>query len=661
MSILATPAFADPIGDAIKGAVFGQANPMLSFIQLTDSHGINVWQYELSIDRGNAITATDKWFWAKPIDSAWQFYRDGVLTAIWLLHWILDFGWIAPIGDAAMTVSDSLHNVVSQMGLAALFLTFAGTVAAFYIVRGKIATGVWEFLMAIVIMAGLTTFLANPARMILNPSDGLVYKARDASMSVVAAIAETPDLKGSDQTDAITSDLIQTFIRQPLEMVNFGIVIDGTSCESSYDEALKSGPHAWDSTIRDKVNECASKLGDYAGSPTPSMFGTVIFLYPAVLIVLVLAIVIGGAVLLAGIRACYQAVKASVTTIIGVLPGAGRRPFLGTIADFLIAISVFVFSYLFLAIFLKVIQLVLGGSGTMSAPQRIFLTDILLVAGLVIYMLNKKRIQQSANHLKEMLAKRPGGSSGHRQAPTRLNTAAAISAGANVAHLVRSVARSRVGAATGAAAGSVPTGLVGSIGGGAPFNGFVGGSGGGPGGAGGRAWQTYPKGPSGSGGGGIPAVTGRVLTGAAQMGLSYVTGGASTAALTAYRVVKPRPALPPGPTSQNPSVRRAGPAPVGPGKKQLALPPGPSASSPIVRRPGPRGPAAPPVATSEVTVRRPGQPAAASETPAWRRTAERPERPEGWPVRKAAERPQQPRPTQTNPTYIRRPQGRRGQ
>lgn len=657
LGLVAVPAFADPIGDAVKSVMFGQANPMLSFIQLSDSHGINVWQYELSLDRGNPITATDKWFWSKPVDAAWQFYRDGVLVAIWILHWILSFGWITPVGDAATSISTALHTTMGPLGLAGMFLTVAGVVGAVYIFRGKVATGVWEIAVAVVIMAGLSTFLANPANLILNQNDGLIAKVHQTSMGFVAAMADTPELKGSDQTGAITSDLIQTFIRQPLQMVNFGMVIDGTSCEGAYDDVLKSGPHAWDSTIRDKVNGCESKLGDYAANPSPSMFGSVIFLYPAVLIVLVLAIVIGGAVLVAGIRVCYQAAKSTVTSIVGVLPGAARRPFWGTIADLLIALAVFMFSYVFLAIFLKVIQLVLGGSGTMSAPQRIFLTDVLLVAGLVIYMVNKKRIQQSAHRLKNLLASRPGGGGGTAQPPTKLNTAAAVSAAADVYRVVRMVSKKGGGPrrATPSSGGVVGNG----IGGGVPFNGSVGGGGGGAGGA----WQTYPRNPSGGGGGGIiPTVTGKVLTGVAQAGLAHVTGGASTVAIAAYRGLKPRPALPPGPSSGNPSVRRPnGPLPVGPGKSLRALPPGPSsqAEGTIRRRKGRRPVEPASAASGQATPRRPGQPSGA-ETPAWRRPAGSSNSTEGWPVRKASGQRPAPRPNQTS-SYIRRPQGRRGQ
>lgn len=598
---MASPALADPLGDAAKAVISGQSNPMLTWIQMQDSHGVSVWQYELSIDRGNPVTAPDKWFWGKLVDSTWQFYRDGVVVAIWFLQWILNFGWMDPVTAAVTPIGDALHTTMGLLGLGGLFLTIAGVVGGIYILKGRTATGVWELMAAVVVAAGLTTFLANPAGLLLAKPDGLVYRVHDTSLAFVSAMAQTPELKASGQTDAITSDLIVTFLRQPLEMVNFGVVIDGGACEAGYDEVLKSGPHAWGNEIRDKVTSCSATAGEWASTPSPTMYTAAGSLYPAVFIVLTLAIAIGGSVLMAGLSLAYQSAKANITTIAGVLPGAARRPLLGTIADVLIASAQFLFSFVFLAIFLKAIQLVLGGSGAMGAPQRIFITDLLLVAGLVIFLKNHKRIKDSAHHLRELLGRRPGGSVGV-SSPTRLNTAAAISAGANVAHLARSVMRRRGGAA-GAVAGSAAgwTGIVGTVaGGGAPFNGQVGGGYGGAGNSG-------PRRPSGSGGGGGAAVlTGRVLTGAVEMGLGHATGGASTVALTAVRALrrpKPRPELAAGhPSVSGGPVRRSLPSgPSGQGQRR-ALPPGPS------RRPGGsvQPIALPPGPSSTPPARRPG-------------------------------------------------------
>ena len=608
---MASPALADPIGDAVKSATAGQSNPMLSWIQLQDSHGVSVWQYELSIDRGNPVSAADKWFWSKWVDNAWQFYRDGVVVAIWMLRWVLDFGWLDPVVAATTPIAESLHTTVGMLGLVGFFLTVSGVVGAIYIFNRRAATGVWELMAAVLVAAALGTILANPSGVLLSKPDGLAYRVHDTSLAFVAQMAQTPELKASGQTDAITSDLIVTFLRQPLELVNFGAVIDGTECEAGYDEVLKSGPHAWGSEIRDKVASCSAKAGDWASTPSPSMFSATSALYPATFIVLTLAIAIGGAVLMAGLNLAYLSVKATVTTVVGVLPGEARRPLLGTVADVVIALGTFLFSFVFLAIFLKAVQLILGGSGAMSAPQKIFVTDLFLVGGLVIYLVNRKRIKASAHRLRELLARRPGGSSSSVPPPTRLNTAAAVSAAANVAHLAKGWMR-RGGAPSGGGGAYRPP----SPGGGGPV----------------------PGGPAVPGGGGPAAgrsggavLTGRVLTGAAEAVLGHATHGASTVTLSAVRMLrrpKPRPqpspgahrvgaspvrrALPPAPSGRElPAAERHGGA--------LVLPPGPSAAPPQRPRPS-RGPQAPQPGSRSSQSRMPAQ---NSSRPAQRRTGRR--------------------------------------
>jgi|LSQX01.1.fsa_nt_gb hypothetical protein len=599
---MASPALADPIGDAVKSATAGQSNPMLSWIQLQDSHGVSVWQYELSIDRGNPVSAADKWFWSKWVDNAWQFYRDGVVVAIWMLRWVLDFGWLDPVVAATTPIAESLHTTVGMLGLVGFFLTVSGVVGAIYIFNRRAATGVWELMAAVLVAAALGTVLVNPAGLLLSKPDGLAYRVHDTSLAFVAQMAQTPQLKASGQTDAITSDLIVTFLRQPLELVNFGAVIDGTECESAYDEVLKSGPHAWGSEIRDKVASCSAKAGDWASTPSPSMFSATSALYPATFIVLTLAIAIGGAVLMAGLNLAYLSVKATVTTVVGVLPGEARRPLLGTVADVVIALGTFLFSFVFLAIFLKAVQLILGGSGAMSAPQKIFVTDLFLVGGLVIYLVNRKRIKASAHRLRELLARRPGGSLSSAPPPTRLNTAAAVSAAASAAHLARGWMRHRGASAGGGGAYRPIMPGGGGPGGGGPGGGGPGG--GGPAGGGPAGGGPAGGGRSGGGRSGGAVLTGRVLTGAAEAVLGHATHGASTVTLSAVRMLRrPKPRPDPGPGVQRVGaspVRRALP-PVPSGRElpvaerhggALVLPPGPSAAPPQRPRPS-RGPQVP--------------------------------------------------------------------
>lgn len=594
----AATAMADSGWD-IKNAIWGQSNPVLTpFIQFTDSHGINVWQYEISIDRGNPVTGADKWFWTKFVDPLWQLYRDGVLVSIWLIRWVLDFGWMAPVREAAITLNIALSQAIDQMGLVALFLTIAGIVGAFYILKGRIATGVWEMVLACVIVAGLSTFLVNPAGLILNTDHGAAYVARDLSLELVSEVSESPERGADAQVEQITSSLIETFIRQPLQLANFGVVLDGGPCEQVYDEVLKSGPHAWGSEIREKVNGCNSKLGEYAGTPSPSMVTSLIVMYVGAFVVFALAVIIAGAVLKSGVSLAYQAVKSAVTVIVAVLPGAARRPFWGTVADVIVAFGVFVVSFVSLAIFLRGVDVVLGATPDMPAPQRLMIMDILLVVLLVLFLTNKKRLEQSAWKLRELLATRPGGSVGAGSPAPKLNTAMAVSAAANVAHLARDVFRGRKKARpefnwNNNSGPPLSAGVGGFAGVG--FHTPV------PGPPAPRPGPSGPwPGPPGPGGpqplpGGGGGLARQLVDVGAGMALAHVTGGASkvvTAGIQLARLGKPksRPQLPAGPSTPNPAVRSMQDGKQLPtGRRPLELPPGPSSSRAGSTSTGPSG------------------------------------------------------------------------
>lgn len=639
--ILTAPDALADIGWDIKNALWGQSNPALTpFIQFTDNHGINVWHYELSIDRGHPITGPDKWFWSKILDPAWQLYRDIVLVGIWLVNWVYSFGWIPPIADASITLNHALSQVVQQMGLVSLFLFIAGAVGLWYIVRGKVATGVWEITLGVVIVAGLGTFLANPAGMILSPNTGAVYQVRDASLEFVTALSSEPNQGGQAQIDAVTSSMIETFIRQPLQLANYGVVLDGGPCEKVYDDVLKAGPYAWGSEIRDKVNGCNNKLGEYAGNPSPSMVTTLLLMYPGSFIVMALAVVIAGGVLKSGIQACYLVVKAAVTSLIGVLPGAARRPFWGTIADLLIAGGVFLFSFVWLAVFLNVVRFVLGGSTDMPSTQRILMVDILLVVGLILFLLNRKRIEQSSHKLRELLASRPGGGVGTGSPPPKLNTAMAVGAAANVAHLASSLWKRKPTPKAGpqpVKPSTYPLGIG--------TGGFVGGGFNPP-----RPIPDFDPGPEPRPGGGGGR---KMLEAGANIALAHLTGGTSKLAGVAFQVLrhapKPRPQLPAGGGGTNPALRPSGGGPLPSGRRRiLELPPGPAAKKTPTGRPelpsaGPssrQGTGQPPTPTRRPA---PNTTAGTWPTPASQRPPKRQSSGNQPQVRRPARRPQGPK------------------
>ncbi|MDN5798115.1 MAG: integral membrane sensor protein [Intrasporangium sp.] len=594
------------------GDQIGQTPPALSWITLTDSHGISMWNYELSLDRGG-VTSPDKFFWAAITDACWGAYRSWCALALWFLDWVLSFDWLHTIASPLLATGDAMQSVVDRVGAVPVLLTITAVVAVCWMARGRYATGIWELGTALVIAALATGVFAQPVQMVAG-SNGLIMKTQQTGLELSAALATGGGSTGQSPDQlrkAQTGQLVDTFIRQPTEMINFGKVLDGGKCAKVYDDVLKKGPYGSASDIRDRVGECDSAAGDYAAQPTASMaLGSIVFM-PASFIILLLTIVLAGSVIAAACYAMFQSLKAILTLVTGLLPGGGKGSLLLTFAEAAISLLIILFTTVFLGVFLLVIQAMFKSGANESVPKTFVIVDVILIVGIVIYWRQRKRLKESAQRLAEWMSKRPGGAPATRL-PERHGSGLGSAAGSAV-RTVTSLAQLRATRSAARSAGGIynidarrqaaflgANGHVGEEPGGGdgdlPFYPASGGSGprgGGGGGGGGGGPRKQLPGPS-VGVGRIEARKGKVVGGLVRLGggaaLAYATGGASTVvtgSMTAARASKAvnsarraavlsRMALPSGPAGR--------PAPQGPmPNRTKATPSGSRASGRVIQ------------------------------------------------------------------------------
>lgn len=387
----------------------GQTPAALAWIHVKDSRGIPLWNYEMSLDRGG-VTHPDRFFWSSVTDICWGAYRSVCALAIWFLDWVLSFGWVKVIASPLIEVGDALQQLVDQLGLVPTFLTASAFMAGFWMLKGRMSTAVWEVVMACVIAALASGVFAHPVNLVAG-ENGYVVKANQTGQELAAGLA-TGDAEGKspDQLRASqTGQLVDTFIRQPTEMTNFGKVIDGTKCEKSYDQVVKSGPYGNDDDIRNKMDDCDSALGDYASNPSASMaIGSVVF-FPASFVILLMAVVLGGSVIAAGVWAIFQSLKAVITFVTGLLPGGGRGSLMLTVSETLISLVIIVFTSVFLSAFLLVIQALFAGSSGSSVPRTFVIVDVVIAVALWVYLRQRANLKAASARMAQWMAQRPGG------------------------------------------------------------------------------------------------------------------------------------------------------------------------------------------------------------------------------------------------------------
>ena len=392
----------------------GQTPPALSWIQLKDTRGIPMWNFEMSLDRGG-ITSPDKFFWASITDAAWGAYRSWCALALWFLDWVLSFTWVSTLAAPLLAVGDAMQGLVNRVGLVPTFLTVTALLAGLWFLKGKFTTAVWEVGIACVIAALASGVFAHPVQMVAGP-DGYIVKANQTGQQLAAELA-TGDAAGKspDQLrQAQTGQLVDTFIRQPTEMINFGRVIDGGKCESTYNDVIKKGPYGSGSDIRDAVNGCDPALGEYAASPSSSMaIGAMVFM-PASFVILLMGLIFGGSVIAAAVWAMFQSIKAIVTLVTGLLPGGGRGSLMLTVAETVVALLLIVFTSVFLSVFLLLIQAMFAGSSGDAVAKTFVIVDVLIVVALFVYWRQRGQIKALSQRMGQFMARRPGGASATR-------------------------------------------------------------------------------------------------------------------------------------------------------------------------------------------------------------------------------------------------------
>ena len=533
-----------PLAHADTGTIVGP----LAWIELQDTRGISIWQHDLSLDRGTGFPFNpEKFFWSAVTDFSWSYYRNFVALVLWFLDWVLRLEWMGLIAAPLLEIGDALQRVVNDLGLVPTFLTITAAVAGLWMLRGRMATGLWDVLIACIISSLAIGVFAHPVRMVAGP-DGYIVNANHLGQEVVAALA-TGDAKDKDPETlrrAQTGQLVDVFVRQPLQMINYGKVVDGTPCEATYNEAAQAGPYGPASTMRDKIAACDKALGDYAAAPSANMAGSALIFQPSGFIILLLAVLLGGSVLAASVWAMYQSVHAIWALVSGLLPGGSRGSILQVIAEVFVSLVIIVFTSVYLGVFLLVVQAMFKGSDN---PARTFvLVDIILVVGIIVFVRKRAQLKGMSQRIAKWLAWRPGGSPtqipDRRWAPNPVG--AAVRTAANLGQLGAQMAGNRRPLGTGQTyfdnrqqAVIIASGL-----GTTPSQGR------------GYAYQTHPtsSGPSSS-----VVVPGEVV------------GGDSLTPLVAARRGPELPGgperreLPPGPGGSDSGTGGGGPSPTGPG------------------------------------------------------------------------------------------------
>ena len=448
--------------------------PALSWMDIQDTHGINVWSYNMSIDHGSAMHPLNV-AWAFMIEMEWQFYRSLIGFAIWFITWALKFDWLQTLVTPVREVASAVTDMTDRFGATPMFLTVAATTAVVWMARGKWSTGIYELFVSCLVAALAVGVLSNPVERVAGP-DGLIMHAHDAGLQIAAGLVN----KGNDQADPntivtqISGSLADTFLRQPTQMLNFGRVIDGQKCESAWDQALRDPKHD-ENTLKDTIDKCecgGGPMKDYADNPGPGQAISGAMLIPGGAVVLLFGVMLAFAMLLAAASALGNSVRGIPVLVIGLLPGRARGSLWHTAASVAMALVIMMFSIVFTAGYMLVARGVFATAGGDSLMRKFVIVDIVLLIGVVLFRRGIKALKTLSHSLAQALGNRPGAKptavtkpGSYRESLGRgMNKGVHAAQQGRRAYQTAKLTRQIGQLATGAATGGTSTALIGAAG-----------------------------------------------------------------------------------------------------------------------------------------------------------------------------------------------------
>ena len=443
------PAASAPAAGTSAGGGNTSGNGALAPLDAEDTHDLSISKYQLSVDTGGVTAGMKLITNGVLLSGLWEAYRWTVGAAVAMINLALQMEWVQWLVDAINPVATTLQNdVVDKLGLRGIALAVMGVWVAGIIAGGRYAKGLVQLLVSSTVAALAAGVLANPVALITGP-DGVLYGTRDVGQAVATVItsdgrsnAPDPDLIQQKTGGA----MVDTFVRLPHQMINYGRVIDGTSCENAYDEALAGGPYeSDDDAARAAVGGCDEELKDFADDPGWTGVASAAVLSPAGGALAALAVVLVVLIFLATLMVIFFAVKLIIDVILAILPGE-RSGLWGSIAGLLGALLTVAGLIAMLALYCVFLRGVLTTKTNTDMLVRFFIVDAMVISFIVMTVIARKRITERARRMAEKAASFTGGGKAQpAQMPKLSQARQAITQAAST--------RAAIGRASGASAG----------------------------------------------------------------------------------------------------------------------------------------------------------------------------------------------------------------
>ncbi|MFB8006003.1 hypothetical protein [Nocardia sp. NPDC056000] len=286
----------------------------LSWMNVRDSSGVPLANYSFVTDHGGILDPAATVLWTL-LGLEFTGYMVIVISAIWLIGYALSFQWLSLFSTALHGLARAFTQTVATPMMLITAATLGAFCVAWFALRGYHAKATTQVVTMLAVATLGPMFLADPLAEVLSP-DGLLAQGRDLGISVAAGLNgdATPDPARLIST--LQGKLADNFARSPLQVWNFGHVVDSApACRSAWTTGVSAGD---DGRVRKGLRECGDgTAAARADNPTMGQVGTGLILLICGTLLLLFAVFLAVRVIKAALDSIYQ----GFLTILGFAAG----------------------------------------------------------------------------------------------------------------------------------------------------------------------------------------------------------------------------------------------------------------------------------------------------------------------------------------------------
>lgn len=374
-------------------------NSGLSWMNVHDSAGVPLSRYQLVTDHGSLFQPLNTGI-SIILNLEFAGWSVLVTSAIWLIGWALSFRWLDVFSAALHGVAVNLTGQIATP----LMLITAATIGAFFVAyfvgRGFYTKATMQVVTMLVVAIVGTLFLAEPLGEVLG-SNGWLAQGRNLGITVAAGLNGNANPDPTALVETMQADLADNFARRPLQVWNFGHVVDmRPNCEALWSAGTNAGSSE---RIKNGLKACGDAAAYAAADDaSASQIGAGLILLLCGGVLLLFAVYLALKIIKAALDAIYHGFMAIVGFAAGgFIYGPTQTFLIRNVADGFIAAGKMAAYTVFLGFYV----LFMGNLFEQAPGQQMAVFFIGAVV-MIIAIMQLSKLSDSLDHGNEWVANR---------------------------------------------------------------------------------------------------------------------------------------------------------------------------------------------------------------------------------------------------------------